>query len=50
MCQQLGANMLSERGSYGTIAKLLLTEGFCVLEVARESGSVDHLWMPVQTC
>ena len=48
ICQQLGQNTLSERGSYGTIAKLPLTEGFGELEVARESGSVDHLWMPVQ--
>ena len=41
-------NTLSERGSYGTIAKLPLTEGFGELEVARESGSVDHLWTPVE--
>ena len=48
VCQRLGQNTLSERGSYGTIAKLPLTEGFGELEAARESGSVDHLWMPVE--
>ena len=48
VCQTLGQNTLPERGSYGTIAKLPLTEGIGELEVARESGSVDHLWMPVE--
>ena len=47
-CQALGSNTLSENGSYGTIARLPMREGFGELEVVRESGSVDHLWMPVE--
>ena len=37
---------LSENGSYGCIAKIPLTEGFGELEVARNHGGSEALWMP----
>ena len=48
VCQSLGGATLSERGSYGTIAKVALTEGFGELEVQRNNGSLEGLWLPCQ--
>ena len=48
VCQSLGGATLSERGSYGTIAKVALTEGFGELEVQRNNGSLEGLWLPYQ--
>jgi len=48
VCQRLGGATLSERGSQGTIAKVALSEGFGELEVQRENGSLEGLWLPVE--
>ena len=48
VCQRLGGATLSERGSSGTVAKVALSEGFGELEVQRENGSLEGLWLPVE--
>ena len=48
VCQRLGGATLSERGSYGTIAKIALEQGFGELEVQRNDGSLEGLWLPCE--
>ena len=48
VCQRLGGNALSERGGTGTCAKVVLSEGFGELEVQRENGSLEGLWLPIE--
>ena len=45
VCQALAGSTLDERGSYGCIAKVPLSEGFGELEVQRASGG-SELWLP----
>ena len=39
---------MSERGAFGTIARVPLTEGFGELEVQRNNGSLEGLWLPCE--
>lgn len=48
VCQRLGGSTLSERGATGTVAKVALKQGFGELEVQRENGGLEGLWLPVE--